>query len=536
MRVSEKKFSMQSLQKNTLVYGIGFVAAVILLSSLSFWRVVSFDFWRDDWRMLCSIQNPTLVATLFQKIELHGGTWVENALLFPLFGWKSAFWHLFGIGLRVLASLSVALMIWSLTREKRIAALAGLFFAASFAGLESVGWVAVHVTTVVIIFSCTGFYFWCTYLRDRKIKNFVFGLLLLECAALSSSARSLLSLLLLLPLWEFFLWWASPKKEGPQYIFARLAIVYALLIPSALIISSHLHDLWGHNTNIAWYVERLLQEPHLLKNYFATIGNLLFGWILPIEESMGAANYSSVIANSAMFLMISGSAVGLYVGLQKKSKKAFLFVFFIAWILISYIPGYLFVPQVFAGSHRYVALSAVGLIGIAALGIGSLKNNTVRFVAAAVFIVLNVVTSNRILKKESAHRSFRIVEPILDRIAADFPRNERGGIVMLLGNADLEYSILEMPGPAVYDAKTRACKNNYSFFPSTDNGLIIELLCGHTPPARGFGSLPLPPSPVPLSKIYAWEMSGGSINNVSERERERLRAEAAAQGCTVKET
>lgn len=526
---------MRFLQKNKFICGIAFVIAIIVLSSLSFWRVVSFDFWRDDWRMLCSIQNPTMVATVFQKIELHAATWAENALLFPLFGWKPALWHLFGIGLRILASISVALMLWSLTHSKKIAGLAGLFFAASFAGLETVGWVAVHVTTVVIIFTCTGFYFYCAYLQDRKRANFIFAVALFELAALSSSARSLLSLVLLLPLWEFFSWWISEKKEATQYIFARLAILYAVLIPSALIMSSHLNSLWGHNTNIAWYIGRILQEPDLLKNYFATIGNMIFGWIAPIKEMRAAASYNFIIAMGAVLFVTFSGIIGLYAGLRQKKKNALLFVFFIAWILISYVPGYLFAPSALGGSHRYVALSAVGLIGIVALGIGSLKNTGLYLLCATAFIVMNIITSNRILKTEATHRSYAMVENVLDHIAAEFPAEEQGGIVMLLGNTNLEYSVLEMPGPAVLDAKKRTCQNNHHFFPTIDARLILDLLCGYKTPAREFGSLPLPQSPVPLSKVHAWEIYGETITNVSKREQERLRAEAMNRGCVIKE-
>ena len=518
------------LQSRKRLHGIAYVAFIILLSSLSFWRVLTFDFWRDDWRLLCTIENPLLLPTLFHKIELHWGAWIENALLFPVFGWDPLWWHVFGIALRVVGAFAVAAMVFGLSRSKKIGALAGLFFAASFSGLEAIGWPSVHVASVVIIFLCTGVYFWHKYSYEKKIKNVALGFLLLTGAVLASPARSL-PILVVLPFIEFFSWWTAEVKEALWRIAVRFASLSTILITVTLLLTSRLDVVLGINTDAGWYIQRLTQRPELLKNYFSTIGNLLFGWIVPIQESMGLVAYNQRIAIMALLVVIGGGMCGLVYGLRKKSHRALFAVFFLVWVLLFYVPGYLFFPTVIGGSHRYIAVAGVGLVGVMAFLVGSIKNTIVCFLTAVLFITLNVVTSNRILKKESTHRSFRVVENVLQNIVKDFPKKEHGSIVMLLGNPELHYSILEMPGSVAYAAKIHACGDYGHFFPTTDTNLIMGLLCDDAPKERQLGALPLPPSPVPLSKVHAWEIEGETIKNVSQREQERLREQARSRGC-----
>ncbi len=93
-----------SLRKE-FVEKIIYFLSLTFLSYLSYYQVLSFTFYKDDWINFWAVKNNHLEN--FSACWLHPGTTLEFIFLNKLFGEKIILWLHFGIFLRIIASFCV---------------------------------------------------------------------------------------------------------------------------------------------------------------------------------------------------------------------------------------------------------------------------------------------------------------------------------------------------------------------------------------------------------------------------------------------
>lgn len=500
---------------------------ILLVSGITYLglrKALNFDFWRDDWGYLWAARyHPEYILTW----TTHPGAWVEDVTLIKVFGWNSVAWQLFGILLRICASLSLIPMMWILSKSKKIALISGLFFASSFIGIEGASWVSAHMVLVSIILINSGVCLWAYYLERRRYVYFLLAVLILDLAVLADPGRSVLVVFLLF-VWEVFYKRTNIEKDKNLNILSRLSI----LVASFLFISHFLYYGPGTETQFFSRTNQILQETENFNNFLSSISNMIFGWIIHIPEAGGLALNGSFRDFASLLIITFTLFYSLIIGWLRKSRLFLMVVFFIVWMLVMYLPNWIFERTlVVAGSHRYLALAGVGFIGIIAIIVGRIRQVSLMFGLIIIFIALNICTSNRILENDSHFRSKEVVSYMWNKIDNDVPSGEKDSIFMYLGSDYLKGTILDWSGSIPFGIRREL--RNVDDFPiaSANKSLIVQLLCKNNVERPSIGKWSIQKTPIALSHVHAWEIERGIIANVSKSERAQLELIALAQQC-----
>jgi hypothetical protein len=498
-----------------------FILAVIIVAFLSLWRATEFHFWRDDWDDNWSIlvyHDSSIHYNNGVTLRLHPGLAVERTITTRFFGLNVFNWQVFGIILRVLSSLVVALMVFGLMKSKKAGILAGLFMASSVGGLESVTWISAYTSVIFVFFFSIGVYFWVTSLDllGTYNRSFILALIFLSISVAVTPARGIM-VLPAMALWDFLSWLRVRDKKT----FLKILFRNIFLVLTFAIVVTQLNSMLGmvsYNT-ILKAIESIFKKPELIENYFSSIGNLLISWFYPINEpvSLGSPTTINLVATLS-FILITILLAVLF--LWKKTRFLQTLIFFSFWTLLFYLPNWVFEKTLIVGSsHRYISIAAVAIPCLAAVVIYKLRTKFL-IVLSVLFIVLNIYSANRVLEGLSGYRSYKIVQPIWDQIDREVPHNQKDMIFMYFGS-DLVWGTSMIWSGSVPFAIKREIGNPDDFpIVTGDRELVSKLLCERGVYRPSFGKWSTQKERIPISHLYAWEWKDGVLTNVSEREKE----------------
>lgn len=514
------------IQSKHFLIGV-FILTVSFLSFISFHRVLDFAFWRDDWIFLWTVQHNSDVQLAW---SLHPATIYEDFLLFKVFGWNSGMWQGFGIVLRIIASLSIALMMWGLTRSKKVAIVSGLLFSVSFVALETVSWRSVHVVMIVIILLSIGFYFLSQYIKYKNKKNYIFSLLFFCSSILADPARSfpVIIPIFLLLLGEFWI--------VKDYSFKKIKTLFIEFIPLllAFVLILRLNSQQNNVNDLIFRIIQIIDDPSIIKNFFSSIGNLLFGWVFEIAEKGGQANYDYTIATSALLITLLLTVISFVHFVSKRSKTSLLIFIFSLWLVVFYFPNWIFDKSlVIGGTHRYLGVSGVGLIGLTAIAIGSVRGKFLFYGLALVALLLNIQTTKRILAVESTYRDQSVTNMVWDKIDRDVPKNQKDLIFMYLGGDYIRGAIMDWSASLPFGVRRGIAEIDDFPIPTADTKLILDLLCKDNVMRPSVSKWSLQKKRIPLSHLYAWDVTNGKITNVSLIQREIFKKMAEDSNCSL---
>src|SRR3989344_4898538 len=500
-------------KNNFLLY----LLILILLSLLSYHKVLGFAFWKDDWYGI--YQKDHLNSFL-----LHPGATLEWVFLSKLFGENTFFWQLTGILLRILDSVAIYLMMRKVSKSRIAGFLSGIFFASTFGALDTVGWASAHISSIAIFFMCLSVYFWLKFYEDLKNKNFLLYFIFLILAMLADPIRVVPIIILLAFLRKTIF------KENKNSKFAKIiqGSFYLFLVLVFLFVFWYL-NLTGYPgfsliPKIIDSPSYVLNKSYLIGNYWGSLGNLILGWIISIPENASTGEYNKLYARIA-FILVPFLSIFIFLFYRLRSGKFAIAAFLISWILVFYLPNWIAEPRLtMGGTHRFLNFSTVGFISLVAFGISFIRARFLLISFAIFFVIMNIITSNRILVQESKYRSKEIVEAVWNKIDNDFPKNEKDSIFIYRGEEPLRGNILALSGSIPIGIK-RNIKDPYDFPIVTDDlDLIVKLLCFENVTRFQPGKYVIQKERIHINNIHAWEIkNNGSIINISKMERERIR-------------
>jgi len=500
---------------------IALIVYLVIISSLAFlslWRGLGFHFWRDDWGQLwAAVYRPELILKEFAAIRLHPGSAIEQFIGAKFFGLNPLAWQIFGLSLRILDSLALSLMIFGMTRSLLFAFLAGVFFAPFSGGLESYVWVSAHTSALLILFFGLGSYFW--FRKNERKFNLWTALILLGITTSISPGRAIF-LIILLPIWDLLCLLEGVKQKTLKVLLLHNLLLFLTTYGVMQFVNT------SGTFSIAGLSEKLsnvFYNPGLLKNYFNSIGNLWVGWIIPLQESGSLSSYSKFNTTAGFFLFILFVLIFIYFIFSRK-KFSKILLFFGLWINLIYIPNWLFDQTLVLGtSHRYLTLSSVGLIGAIAYLVSSIRQRQVLILVSLLFVFLNIVSANRILKEQSKYRSFDIVESLWNKIDSDVPKNAKNLIFMYTGGDYLRGVALDWSFSIPFGIKRGVLDVDDFPIVTGDRDLITKLICNENVSRPSVGKWSVQKERVPLSHIYAWKLQSGVMQNISEKVRAEIK-------------
>lgn len=496
-----KIFKEEKLQVLTFIF------LIFIISFLAFWRAFSFDFWGEDWEQLWfAVFDPARINNPLELRE-HAIVIYEELFLSKFFKFNTFYWQIAGYLLKVLGAFAVSLMTLGLTRSKRAAFFTGLIFASSAGGLGSFTWVAAHASALVIPLLCLGVYFWV-------IKKNILALLLLLASILADPARGIFGSLIVI-LWDILSFIQSRAKDSSERFWKRVLILVIATFFLRIFISRSIDA--GYLSTLDANISFMLKHPiGVLTNFLNTLGNLIVGWFIPIAQNPFAVSIPTIIGIAVGYLFLFQTIFLLVYFFQKKYESFKILFIFSIWIVVFFLPNWLLANNLMIGSdgqvlgqtHRYLTLSAVGLVCFLGYVISRIQKNFLKGFLLLLVICSNIFISNQILAKESYYRSSEMTKPIWDKIEKDVPVGEENSLFFIRGED--RFRINDISQAKIPFSLRRGIKTFDKWpFSVSDPRTLKELLCGKTNDGRE----------IPLSHLHAWYVRGSSAENISEEVR-----------------
>jgi len=488
-----------------------------ILSLFTFWQVLSFDFFQDDYFFLWNALHDPFVQFINFR---HPGTPLEALLLGHLFGQNAFLWELLGIVLKIIVAYLTGIFLYKLTKSKVAGFLAGIFSAATIAGMYVVNAFNFHLPALVAIFLLLSLIYLCKSIKENE-KYFWKFILFLIPAILLDPARGL-PVILLLP--YFFILFPKSKKLTliKKYLKNFFFLFFVIGIP--------LLGLWyiqlgiGQGTQFELFLKGLKINPHytigkikFIGNFFATVANLFTEVVYGLRQSppkYETAYYTRTFGLMGIGLFLFGIA-GLFYGIRKKSHFFISTSFFILWTFLFYFPNWLAEPRTAMTSQsHYLFLSDVGFICLVAYLLSRMKNKWLVIFFSLCFVILNIYRVKTTLSQEFPYRSRATIEKVMHQMLKNVPKNEKNDIFLLSGNENwLYYSIMYWGNWHVMLLRGNTSVSELPEMTFDDSHIIIELCKG-----------------LPLSHVYSWKaISPGVIVDKSAEERKILLENAKNQ-------
>lgn len=510
-----------------------YVLLLILLTLASYWKIFSFTFWKDDWSLLWS--------TLYNLKGYHGyfnhpGTPIEFLLLTPIFKTNPIYWMSFGIVLRIVNAFFVGIFAKKLTRSNTIGFLSGIFFAASYAGGESLHFISAQVTELALIPLCiTGIYF-IKVLEEKKTYLYAF-LFWLLVTFLVDPPRTV-PIIFLLPII------AVLKKEGKNYRFVlgilkKFYFVFILLgVPLFIFWFIFLSPgtlLAKLFAQIPKHPQVIFQKYYELHHLAATIGNLFIGWIYRmVQDDQNTGIYSRFFAVVGYLIGLVGMG-SLLVFFKTKRNLFGIISFTILWAFLFYLPNFLSEPRApMAAPHRYLLIPSIGLVVLLAYIIVQIRRKTLIVLLSLVFLLLNIYQSNTVLSYQATYRSTQVVEKIWNSMSKSVPSGqEYDSIWMVSGKEPWVSEDVLLNGFAPMALQRHLIDSDS--FPMMTNymNVAVKFLCNDKLPQINRWNIVLQKNRIHLSHVYAWKIEdNGSVTDISQQRRVELEKLAQQEKCT----
>ena len=490
-----------------------YVLVLFVLTFLSLGKSLSFHFYRDDWTQFWYALNYSeLFLSKSTVFIMHPGAAIEEFIGLKFFGMSPFAWQMWGLTLRVLNSLALALMMYVLTRSKTIAYLAGILYAPSAIGIESIVGVSSHTSPMIIIFFALGFYFWVNsaskFLSIKRIGAFIF----LFLSVWISPVRAL-PLLLFIPLWEISYVWVGKRKEKLNRKSILLKLRNLLVLAPIF--------LYIRNYMVKFGSPQIKTSGSDIKALLTSLGSLSLGWLIPFPESVSQSESSWIlVVGGIVFLALLICISILFTFFRIKKLRVYFLLF--ALMFIDYFPNWLTSKYMMVGvSHRYLTLSALGLVGVLVIFISGLRYKAQR-ILVLVFVAASIFNANRILLHQNEYRSFTKTQAIINKLDKDVAPAQKDVIFLFLGG-QLRAEVLDMGGVPMFAFKRGITEERDLPIATGDIELIKNLLCkgGVKRPALYYWIIQ--ENKVPLSHVYAWQLDDkGVLTNTSTSVREDI--------------
>ena len=510
-----------------------FVLFLFTCALITYRGILHFSFWKDDWILLW---NGLYHPELFMGKWLHPATNIEFILLSRWFGKNPLLWHLFGIMLRSAAAGSVALMINKITKSVATGILSGMLFATSAIGLDAVGWPSAHVVLVALSFLCLGFSFFIDCVHKPSGRILILFVLWTSVGILADPWRALPVVFLF---WLFIALFGSTRLVS----FMRTMQIPSLVVLAIVVILFslwHREVIWG--TRLAIFLSHQWQHPLvvfgkmvLVNTYSNSLFNLVTGWILVLAEDGSTGVYNRVNALTGGIGLVTVTVWSL-VGIKKRNKHARVVLFFVLWMLLFYLPNWLFEPAITVGAtHRYLVISSVGFLGLIAYGATHMRPVFLAGLFTVCFIAANYLVVQQRLAFASRYRSAGVVDTVWNTIDHSVASTNGVKIFMYTGQDPLVTYVLNLSGSAPFALRRNIDDPNVFPIITADTEKILYYLCTQHPIVSVFGKDVRLDTGIAISNVFAWNLTNdGVLTDMSLSERTRLRSVADQRGCSLR--
>lgn len=507
--------------KRQILYGIwfGIIAGIVVATH---WQVVSFGFWKDDW---IHVWNALYLRDWLSVMTFHPGSIIEFIILARLFGDNTVGWQVVGLLLRALTAFMVGWMVKELFSSWKAGIISTILFATSPIGVEAVGWPSGHIATIVALCLSVSVYYCLVYLRTHTIRFIRKSLLFLFFGFIAEPLR----VVSLLPL--FLLLWSGEVRRTPALRTLRMR--YGVVLTALLAVYSFwqmklLTDLQLVHPFVSQHVpfREVFPIKFAFMNYFSSIFHIAIGGYLLTAHELAEVGHGipdtlHAIGGVMLFIMM----FNVYFKIRcRHLRLSWSILFLILWILLSYIPVWLFEPRlVVTGVHRYLVIPSVGYYAGISYALSRLRNTSVIVLFVVIISLMQMRTVSAYYRKVSPYRLKNIITATWDSIIRIVPPSQAQVIIVYSGEEPMRTNMLDIAGSAAF--ALRHTIRTASAFPFMTKNLdeAVRFVC-----------VSRPEDSHRLESWYGWHLQNdGVVLDRTQQVRESARTVSRTIGCIL---
>lgn len=306
-------------------------------------------------------------------------------LLQKIYGFNSFYYQLTSYLLRLFAGFSIYPIVWYLTKNRWAAFFAVFFFLITPIGLETTVWVFNMASYIAITFLNLFFFFYLKSRFERDIKTLVLAGFLFALTFILQPIR-MHGLLFFIIIMELFWLLQKPSKiEFKVFLFRIFLFILIFAAIFSALSKSPIASTSSVSNEIITNLTKIIYEGkgNLFLNPLKTTGSIFI-------PTLNSTDLYLFMGNAAVFIWVL-----LIIKFRRDEKKATALFFSFAWLISSFLFAWLRSPEsIFAPTHRYLIVSAVGVSILFATIITLGKNLNTRF---PLFSILTLILTLHIL-------------------------------------------------------------------------------------------------------------------------------------------
>jgi len=502
-------------------------------------KTLSFGFWKDDWITYWAIKT---FSWQYFKHWLHPGNNIHFLLFTYLLPPNTIGWQILGIFWKVAATFSVFHLtntINSLSdkndnRSIRAGIIAGSLFAVTPLGLDTVGWTTLSVLNIDICLISLTLSTFIVFIRKNRKRYFFLSCLYLLCTLFSDPFRSnpIIGVVFLLGL-------LTIRHRILIHIRQSISLLPVAGFILVLVLSWQLPRIqetvlfqfvFNHKDNLPVLVSKI----YVIGNYFASIGNIFLGPFVKVYEEASTGEYSRVLARLSFIILCLLFSLAIWLW-KKRHKQAIPFIIFLNWIVLFYIPNWLAEPRLTMGvTHRYMAISGIGWIGIITLCITSLSKRLSIFITIFLVVWMSIL-SQQYIADWSPYRSRSLTEAIWNTIEKEVPPLDGYNIFFVTTNHPIWNYNLVYSSTVPYAIRRNILKLENFPLLTNDVSIVSQFLCKDFQRIV-YGQGEIPQRKMLPSQVFSWNIqSNGSIQTTTLETRKFLAHINERKECIVNE-
>lgn len=479
---------------------------LISLSFITFWRILFFDLWIDDQKLLwASLYH---IPSSFPYYN-HPGLPLTFLVLSRLFGETYILWQIFGIVLKAIVSYLVGIFVFILTQSKRAGFLSSVFFAVSYVGLETIAAPIMNISAVVAIPMLLSLITFLISIAGRKqlfILSVVFFLL-----SIALDPGRMFSYILVLPLF-LSLYPSSIQIKKINPLFLR-----GLLILSIIALPLFVYWFWSFvsHSQIVIGLTGLISDPlvyipkvNRLLNLFAAVGNVFIGLGIQMHQNeQNTGEYRTLFGLTGLLICVIGLMMYVYSYLRH-SRTLRIIAVCMLWTYIFYIPNWFSEPRApMAAPHRYLFLTNIGYVALLGYVLSLFKRHSVIILCSVYIVFLNINKSQQLLIRQSSFRHRDVINAIWNVIESETPHTSERFIFVFTGEEPWLHQSVELFGSERFALRNNITNPNILPLVTNNQQIIVQELCRT-------------PRDTSLSRLFSWRIVGPA-NVISETEQVR---------------
>lgn len=506
-----------------------FIFLICALVYLTFYPLLSFSLLKDEWPGYWGTKNALLDFTFCQQTHClnHPFSFIEFFITSKIFSPYHAIWFHIGFLLRILLSFTTGLLTTKITKNQQAGLIAVLLSSLTLLGSETLEFAGSHSIAVIGICSNLSAYHFLRYQETYQKKSALRSIIFFVLSLIADPWRAF-------PILGIYIYLFntntpnSSRHISKKFLHSGITVLLGIFVMLLyvywdFISQSHLfHTFFSDPGKII--------NPLKYFNLIGTLGVITAGWLIPTVDGGGPLINRYILYVFGFVTLI----VGIYAIFRSSKNKSLtekIVGFFILWLVIFYIPNWLYNPRLLAGSERgYITTSTIGSIGLLSYVLVHFTKPVLSIVFIIVFIFYNAFLTQTLIRAKLPYRDRALMIESWNIIDRSIPDTKQQIILNLTGDDPYKTNIFSFNAPYPFIIKRNITNPKSAPIVTESVHHVRDLLClGSYTELKNVTR-----NDYQITEVFAFHIDSNKRVSVQTEEfRRKVANEARNIGCTL---